>query len=372
MDLATNIYLWLYILHALFWIAIQERNMRGEKGKSQPVESDPSQPSPVLAPPQPSTPKFGFAGLSLLIGIVIFAIQQGCAVTGTPPSWRWGSVWFSLAIILVVWATWFWDQTASHKWVRKLIISIVVVLVMGFFSYIPIARQYRTEHHKLTAVQPETQNPSPTAAEIAAEVVKRIPRQHDVEKEPQAQVRLDDRVQAKVHRAHERENPPSTVRELFDIDLSNLLKVNIDHGLSVNLTFNKQTTEVPIARKIYADFVSRSKFVGFYIPTSNMPSDEATYVACLQLPKQVQDVFSDFEKTRDLWGGISEDQMTSVKDLQFSGRVILYYEGFLSITEKAQIIDGFKRENYDVQFRGPDYLRDVQIAWRQERDSRKP
>ena len=55
-------------------------------------------------------PRFGFSGLCLLVGVVTFAIQQGCSVTGTPPSWQWGAVWFFIATLLVVLAIWFWGS----------------------------------------------------------------------------------------------------------------------------------------------------------------------------------------------------------------------------------------------------------------------
>lgn len=116
-----------------------------------------------------SLPKFGFAGLCLLMGLVTFAIQQGCAATGTAPSWMWGTVWFCLAIGLVVLAIWFWDQTASHHWLRKLVIASIVSAIMMFFSYIPIAKQYRAEHAKiLPVVAPKV----PSAEEIAEAVAK--------------------------------------------------------------------------------------------------------------------------------------------------------------------------------------------------------
>ncbi len=89
---------------------------------------------------------FGFSGLCLLLGIATFAIQQGCSVTGAATSWVWGGVWFLIAIILVVTAIWFWDTAATHHWIRKSIATVLAITVMGVFSYIPTAKQYRAEH----------------------------------------------------------------------------------------------------------------------------------------------------------------------------------------------------------------------------------
>jgi hypothetical protein len=136
--------------------------------------SDPSsESSPIPDPPRTILPKFGFSGFCLLVGLVTFAIQQGCSATGTASSWAWGTVWFSVAILLVVLAIWFWDQTASHHWRRKLLLTIVVILLMGMLSYIPITKQYKVEHSTMLQAL--------TAKEIAAEVAK-LPRQKDVER----------------------------------------------------------------------------------------------------------------------------------------------------------------------------------------------
>jgi hypothetical protein len=93
-----------------------------------------------------SSPKFGFGGFSLLIGIVAFAIQQGCSLTGTSPNWRWGATWFFVAIALVVVAIWYWDRTATHHWIGKTLFTILVLGFMGVFSYIPIRKEFSTEH----------------------------------------------------------------------------------------------------------------------------------------------------------------------------------------------------------------------------------
>lgn len=120
-----------------------------------------------IKPPRPSMPKFGFAGFCLLVGLFTFAIQQGCAVTGNAPSWIWGTLWFCLAIVLVLLAIWFWDRTASHHWVRKLVLTLVAIGIIGGLSYIPVAKQYRAEHiQQPSSAKPqesETQQQAPSS-----------------------------------------------------------------------------------------------------------------------------------------------------------------------------------------------------------------
>ncbi|MGA3026855.1 MAG: hypothetical protein ABSF98_19020 [Bryobacteraceae bacterium] len=67
-------------------------------------------------------------------------------MTGTSPSWVLGTFWFSLAILLIVFAIWFWDKTASHHWKRKGGLTVVVLLAVGIFSVKPVVNQYRAEH----------------------------------------------------------------------------------------------------------------------------------------------------------------------------------------------------------------------------------
>lgn len=127
--------------------------MAEENGRS-PEQHEPEIPTVTSGPvevglpvlPLRKPPKFGFSGLSLLVGLVLFAIQQGCSVTGNAPSWIWGTVWFCLALLLVVLAIWFWDQTASHHWARKFVLTLAALILMGVFSYIPVSKQYRLEH----------------------------------------------------------------------------------------------------------------------------------------------------------------------------------------------------------------------------------
>jgi len=45
--------------------------------------------------------RIGFPGIALIIGLCIFAVQQGSAVLNDQPSWVAGVVWFLVAIIAI-------------------------------------------------------------------------------------------------------------------------------------------------------------------------------------------------------------------------------------------------------------------------------
>ncbi|MGD0957048.1 MAG: hypothetical protein ABR953_09480 [Candidatus Acidiferrales bacterium] len=139
-----------------------------------------------------------------------------------------------------------------------------------------------------------------------------------------------------------------------------------DDGTSI--TWNDGVT-VPYKRQLYLDFDAKTEFVGFYIPSSDPLSSAKTFRACMALSNGVQRTLDQMLSKAHASGGYG-DQMTRIEDLTFSGRVIIYHEDFLSITQKAETIKEFSAKHFDVQFRGPDYLALQLVAWHQQYDSR--
>jgi hypothetical protein len=85
-------------------------------------------------------------GLPLLLAIVLFAINRGCSMLGTEPSWIYGSLWFLTAIVIAVADIWIWQATSWLEWPYKIAISEIIVLLAVGFSYQPILDQYAREH----------------------------------------------------------------------------------------------------------------------------------------------------------------------------------------------------------------------------------
>lgn len=88
-------------------------------------------------------------------------------MTGTAPSWIWATVWFAVAIALIIIAIWSWDKTASHHWIRKSMLTVLAAGLMGYLSYIPVSQQYRKEHPKPipVAVKPKPpEEPKPVVS----------------------------------------------------------------------------------------------------------------------------------------------------------------------------------------------------------------
>lgn len=70
--------------------------------------------------------------------------------------------------------------------------------------------------------------------------------------------------------------------------------------------------------------------------------------------------------------GGTPGQMTSARDLTFSGRVLLYEGNDLSIEQQADIIKIYKAAGFDVQIRGTEWLINALTTWHREHDAQKP
>lgn len=157
------------------------------------------------------------------------------------------------------------------------------------------------------------------------------------------------------------DEPPKTLEETFTRDFPYLMKSTFG-GLT--LTWRKTGFKLPIKRQVYEDFQAKTKFVGFYVPSAGFDND-TDYRACLELVTEVEPTMRWLESTRDMAGG-TPGQMTDIKDLTFSGRVMLYTGDDLSIPQQAEIIKAFKAKNFDVNFEGPSHLTDLQAEWYRE------
>ena len=160
------------------------------------------------------------------------------------------------------------------------------------------------------------------------------------------------------------DRPPETLEDTFRRDFPYVLKSTFG-GISFRL---KNGTSMPIERNVYADFQGNTKFVGFYIPSAGLENDY-DYAACLAVASEVQRAMDDLEKEHSVAGGVP-GQMTNLRSLRFSGRVMLYTGDDLSITQQADIIKAYKQKGYDVTFVGPDHLADARVQWYRQHSDR--
>ena len=170
------------------------------------------------------------------------------------------------------------------------------------------------------------------------------------------------------------EKPPTLI-DLFKSDFPGTLRAT-DTDVDAYTMSTPEGSTIKVKRQTYEDYAAKTKFIGFYISKPQPPakdfSGKDTFAACLELLKHnaVEETFDHFGKQVAVAGGYG-DQMTTSKELTFSGRVLIYHEEFLSIPQKADILKEYKEKGLAVTFMGPDYLGTRVVAWHQQHDAKK-
>ena len=156
-----------------------------------------------------------------------------------------------------------------------------------------------------------------------------------------------------------------TLASLFNTDFPTVMKLTDNNS---KITWVGGAT-YPLKKQLYLDFGARTQFVGFYIPSIDPISGEGTYRICMALANEIQNTIRDLSSALHVAGGYP-DQMTHNKELTFSGRVFVYHDDSLSITQKAEILKVFSANDCDVQFRGMEHLGPQVAAWYRQHGSR--
>lgn len=137
---------------------------------------------------------------------------------------------------------------------------------------------------------------------------------------------------------------PVTMQNLFEkIDFDNYFRTRWDVEVPLPQGSAKTTGQV------YADFFSRAKFIGIYVPGFRQDLEQIF----LFWSDHFQAILS--EKTRFGAGGFITEETTSSEELVFTGRVYLYYLGELSVEQKTRIKAAFEKNGGHVKFRGKEY-----------------
>ncbi len=109
--------------------------------------------------------------------------------------------------------------------------------------------------------------------------------------------------------------------------------------------------------RLVVDFASKSEFIAFYLP---LVKDDVA--ACVTLADYVHPIINGLSQHMDAAGG-NPGEITSLRDLTFSGRVFIYLEWPLTNKQKADIIEAYSAKGMDVQFRGLDFLNSRILEW---------
>jgi len=147
---------------------------------------------------------------------------------------------------------------------------------------------------------------------------------------------------------------PLTLKELFDTDFTS-------GGCNSEFTLTlKDGTKRIIPYRVLTDFLSRTKYLAFYVPDAPDAMGQCKYLAAnLQMPFDA--VSKAIEVTMYDAGGMSK---TEYKDLVFTGRVFLYHETYFSLAQLAELEAFFIENKAAVEFRGHAYL---VLHWHEKR-----
>ena len=142
--------------------------------------------------------------------------------------------------------------------------------------------------------------------------------------------------------------PQLTLETLFKTDFPNVVKTTI----TPDPTRFEDGRTITIISQAYEDFASKSLFVGYYIPYTDL-----TFRECVRIgnKKSAQSLIEAVNKRLSL--SLTDDANTSIKDLTFTGRVYIYHEWPLTLQQKAKLVDYYKENGLSVQFFGIDYLK---------------
>lgn len=320
-------------------------------------------------------------GWGVLGAFTILIIGIGFGVMSmTPPDFIIARVCFTAAAIILTTKTAIWlANFDAPRGDRALAAFFVLGLIGAGWVWAYTWVSFRQSSMPAVKTQPQ----SPSAAEIAAEVAKHVPREHDREKEASEHLTTDDKVQTTFHKqsgdktqgnalgAFDNwlaglQNPPS-MSDIFRNDFPNTMRLT-DDAIGIEWKDNGKTTR--ITRQLYLDFPANSKFVGFYVPTSDPMDPSRTAEACLRMAQvdAVQQALEDMPKKTPVLAGLA--QPTTIQDLTFSGRVVIYHDDFLSVTQQADIIRAFAAKHYSVGFFGPSDFGKALGSWHRLHDGK--
>ena len=124
----------------------------------------------------------------------------------------------------------------------------------------------------------------------------------------------------------------------------------------------KDGTSLQVTSALYFDlFTSGAKFLGFHVPSSDHTLEICALLAVHAI--ELGDSLSN--------GGLSiickvpGENPQTVHDLRYSGKVYLYHDDVFTHKQMAEVEDIFKVQKLNVVLRGPDFLTEAWLRWKQ-------
>jgi hypothetical protein len=300
--------------------------------------------------------------------VLMFALGQFFQIRGVQHMLT-SRIFLGIAWICAFLLLWGIGRTlAPARWLLIAVIGGIVLLIAAIVLDHVFPMPNTTHHEAPAATTEQRQASSPTAGEIAEAIVKEFPA---LQTKNGAGVKVNKATPTKRYDSPRAlstamqwvnglKDPP-TMKDLFiSGDYLNTMRLHDD---AIGIQWNDNGTVTHIERQLYLDFPANAKFVGFYVPSIDPTDTTRTAEACMKLAQAdaVRQVLEDLPKKTFIAADLG--QTATIQDLTFSGRVLIYYNDFLSINQRADIIRAFGEKKYVVRFSGPEDFGKVLSRW---------
>ena len=153
--------------------------------------------------------------------------------------------------------------------------------------------------------------------------------------------------------------PQPTMDSLFKEDFPSTWKYTVSNTVS-----NSGKRIATVKRQVYCDMGAKADFVGFLIDSPVMlNSDEIVNISKL-LVDQVEATIEEMKNKLIFKTFGPGDQGTDIRDLLFTGRVVIYYsDGPLSPEQVVYLRKIYRDHNMPLELRGPEYLAAQIVRW---------
>jgi hypothetical protein len=149
-----------------------------------------------------------------------------------------------------------------------------------------------------------------------------------------------------------------TLIDLFKTEFPDFMKLTCEYTITPKDGIRIEEKVPPVEATVYMEWLGKSEFIGFYVPSSNY-----SFIVCGLLADKWQKIITDANSKVEIQFGVSSSMdKTSLKELTFTRRVYLYHEDSFDLQQLAEIERVYKSQGLSVVFRGPQYLISARLA----------
>lgn len=236
----------------------------------------------------------------------------------------------------------------------SLLLLCGLVLMGVYMGPVPQVKQTDIEGQTAKKKEPDIKTAQPKQSitkEKELNLAKMAPAPREMPKpHVKSEQQLTKKYPAKTEEHKDTEPEHPNFEKLFKSDFNNYMRQS---GEDTFVTENKEgKRSLRVLHELCYDFQGKSKFLGFYIPSS-----PDSYKLCVFLSEEYKKIINDLESKTEVTGGhVTEFSMTSGKDLVFTGRIYIYHEDSFSHQQLAELEQLYKSKGLSVLFRGTEYF----------------